>query len=36
MIDGGMHKMARRDKAVVDRISASIILNDFLNSQQNI
>ncbi len=36
MIDGGMRKMARRDKEVVDRISASIILNDFLNSQQNI
>ena len=32
MIDGGMHKMARRDKAVVDRISAAIILNDYLNS----
>jgi putative Holliday junction resolvase len=36
MIDGGMRKMARRDKEVVDRISASIILNDFLNSQLNI
>lgn len=34
MIDGGMHKMARRDKAVVDRISAAIILNDYLNSKQ--
>ena len=34
MIDGGMPKMARRDKAVVDRISAAIILNDYLNSQQ--
>lgn len=34
MIDGGMKKMDRRDKAVVDRISASIILNDYLNSRQ--
>lgn len=34
MIDGGMKKMDRRDKAVVDRISASIILNDFLASAQ--
>lgn len=34
MIDGGMKKMQRRDKEVVDRISAAIILNDFLASQQ--
>lgn len=34
MLDGGMKKMDRRDKAVVDRISASIILNDYLNSRQ--
>ena len=33
MIDGGMSKMDRRDKAVVDKISASIILNDFLESR---
>lgn len=32
MLDGGMRRQARRDKAVVDRISASIILNDYLNS----
>lgn len=32
MIDGGMKKMARRDKAVVDGIAATIILNDYLNS----
>ncbi len=30
MIDGGMKKMARRDKAVVDKIAATIILEDFL------
>ena len=30
MIDGGMKRMARRDKAVVDKIAATIILEDFL------
>lgn len=34
MIDGGMRKMARRDKAIVDEISAAIILNDYLQSRQ--
>lgn len=34
MIDGGMKKMARRDKAAVDKISASIILNDYLSSRR--
>lgn len=33
MIDGGMKKMARRDKAIVDEISATIILNDYLSSR---
>lgn len=33
MIYGGMKKMDRRDKAVVDEISATIILNDFLQSR---
>jgi putative Holliday junction resolvase len=33
MIDGGMKKMARRDKAVVDEISATILLNDYLQSK---
>lgn len=32
MIDGGMKKMARRDKAVVDKISATIILQSFMDS----
>ncbi len=32
MLDGGMKKSDRRDKAVVDMISASILLNDFLQS----
>lgn len=30
MIDGGLHRMARRDKELVDRIAATIILNDYL------
>ena len=34
MIDGGMRKMARRDKAIVDEISATIILNDYIASRQ--
>ena len=34
MIDGGMKKMARRDKSIVDEISATIILNDYLESRQ--
>lgn len=33
MLDGGMKKMARRDKAIVDEISATIILNDYLGSR---
>ena len=33
MLDGGLGKMARRDKALVDEISATIILNDYLASR---
>ena len=33
MIDGGMKKMARRDKAIVDEMAATIILNDYLQSK---
>lgn len=33
MLDGGLGKMARRDKALVDEISATIILNDYLESR---
>lgn len=33
MLDGGLGKMARRDKALVDEISATIILNDYLQSR---
>lgn len=32
MIDGGMKKSDRRDKAIVDEISATILLNDYLQS----
>lgn len=35
MLDGGLKRMARRDKALVDEISAAIILNDFLQSRQH-
>lgn len=34
MIDGGMKKMARRNKAIVDEISATIILQDYLSSRR--
>lgn len=34
MLDGGLRRMARRDKALVDEISATIILNDYLQSRQ--
>lgn len=33
MIDGGMKKMKRRDKSVVDEIAATIILNGYLESK---
>lgn len=33
MIDGGMKKMARRNKEIVDEIAATIILNDYLSSR---
>ena len=34
MIDGGLRKKARRDKALVDEISATIILEDYLRSRK--
>lgn len=34
MIDGGLHKKARQDKALVDEISATIILQSYLESQR--
>lgn len=33
MIDCGMKKMQRRDKAAVDQMAATIILNDYLQSK---
>ena len=32
MIDGGLKKSARRDKAVVDKLAACIILEDYLST----
>ena len=34
MIDGGVGKMARRNKAMVDRISAAIILQGYMDSKK--
>ena len=34
MIDGGMKKSERRDKSSVDKISAAIILQSYLDKQQ--
>ena len=33
MFDGGLHKKARQDKALVDEISATIILQDYMRSR---
>ncbi len=33
MIDAGLHKKARQDKALVDEISATIILQDYMKSR---
>jgi len=34
MLDGGLKKKARQDKALVDEISATIILEDYLRSRK--
>lgn len=34
MIDGGLKKKARRDKALVDEISATIILQDYMRARK--
>jgi putative holliday junction resolvase len=34
MIEGGVKKKVRQDKAMIDKISASIILQSFLNKKQ--
>jgi putative holliday junction resolvase len=35
MIDGGVKKKDRKDKSIVDKISASIILQSFLDNRSN-
>ncbi len=35
MIDGGMKKMDRRNKEIVDTIAAAVILNDYLQSRRS-
>ena len=35
MLDGGLRKKARQDKALVDEISATIILQDCMNAKKN-
>ena len=35
MIDGGVRKSERQDKSMVDRISASIILQSYLDTRSN-
>jgi len=34
MLDGGLRKKARQDKGLVDEISATIILEDYLRSRK--
>lgn len=34
MLDGGLGRKARKDKALVDEISATIILEDYMRSRQ--
>ena len=36
MIDGGLKKQARRNKSLVDEISATIILHDYMESHRRI
>lgn len=36
MIDGGLHKKARQNKGLVDEISATIILEDYLRSRNRL
>lgn len=35
MIDAGLHKKARQNKELVDEISATLILQDYLESKRN-
>jgi putative Holliday junction resolvase len=35
LIDAGLPKMARRDKSLVDQVSAALILQSFLDAEKN-
>jgi putative holliday junction resolvase len=35
MLDGGLHRKARQNKALVDKISATIILQSYMESHRN-
>ena len=35
MVDGGLKKNARRDKAMIDKLSAVVILQSYLEQKQN-
>ena len=34
MLEGGLHKKARQDKALVDEISATILLQDYMRARE--
>ena len=36
MIEGGAKKKQRQDKAIIDAISATIILQSYMESQRNL
>jgi len=36
MIDGGLGKKARRDKAMIDKVSAAIILQSYMETKRNL
>ncbi|PCH67241.1 MAG: Holliday junction resolvase RuvX [Bacteroidales bacterium] len=36
MIDGGLGKKARRDKALIDKVSATIILQSYMETKRNL
>lgn len=36
MIDGGLGKKARRDKAMIDKVSATIILQSYMETKRNL
>ena len=36
MIDGGLKRMQRRDRSTIDRVSAALILQGYLDAQRNL